>query len=199
MKKLLFLALIVALLAGTTTVLAGPPAGAPRGRPKGASSDGPPEWAPRGPPEWASASSPKGASNGPPDKGKGGLNGPAGNGRGAGKAPFYDSEDYECDEGASDTGGSTYGFVIMNTNAEGDLIVQVSLKGATPDATYDIWVNQYPGDCPTSMIDSLSLSTNVKGNGNAHVKVPRVEDAENFWVSAVSGEQVLRSTAVKLD
>jgi len=66
MKKLFFLVLIVALLVGTTTVLAGPPEGVPRGRPKGASSDGPPDWAPRGPPEGVPLgppSGPRGKSN----------------------------------------------------------------------------------------------------------------------------------------
>jgi len=129
-----------------------------------------------------------------------GKGGGAGNGRGAVKAPLYDSVGYACDGGAKDTSGPTFGFVIMNTNGRGDLIVQVSLKGATPNATYDIWVNQEPGACPLAAPTSPgALTTNIRGNGNAHVEVERVERATNFWVSGVSGGQVLRSTAVTLD
>lgn len=119
---------------------------------------------------------------------------------GAGKAPLYDSAPFTCAEGAADTSGPTFGFVILNTNASGDLIVQVALKGATPSATYDIWVNQHPGACPLSAPTAPgALTTNVKGNGNAHVKVLRVAGATNFWISAVGGGQVLRSTAVVLN
>ena len=121
-------------------------------------------------------------------------------GAGAGKAPFYDSNSYTCPGGAGDTTGPTFGFVILNTNANGDLIVQVALKGSTPNATYDIWVNQNPGGCPLGAPTADdALSTNSKGNGNTHLEIQRVAGATNFWVSAVGGGQVLRSTAVTLD
>ncbi len=121
-------------------------------------------------------------------------------GAGAGKAPLYNSGSFSCSAGAGATSGPTYGFVILNTNARGDLIVQVSLKGATPNATYDIWVNQHPGACPLSAATAPgALTTNSRGNGNAHVKLLRVGSATHFWVSAVGGGQVLRSTAVELD
>ena len=121
-------------------------------------------------------------------------------GAGAGKAPLYDSSGFTCPGGAFATEGPTFGFVIMNTNARGDLIVQVSLKGATPDATYNIWVNQDPGTCPLSLPTAPdALTTNGRGNGNVHVKVLREAGADNFWVSADGGGPVLRSTAVTLD
>lgn len=124
--------------------------------------------------------------------------------QGAGKAPLFDSTPYTCAEGATDTTGPTFGFVVLNTNSkpdtDKDLIVQVSLKGATPNATYDIWVNQDPGACPLLTPTAPgALTTNVLGNGNAHVQVSRIPGATNFWVSAVGGGQVLRSTAVPLD
>lgn len=126
------------------------------------------------------------------------ANGPEGSG--AGKSPLYDSIGYTCDGGALDTTGTTYGFVILNTNSSDDLIVQVALKGATPDAMYDIWVNQHPGACPLPEPTAPgALTTNGQGNGNAHVKVARVDGATHFWVSATGGSQVLRSTAVVLD
>jgi len=118
---------------------------------------------------------------------------------GAGKAPLYDSNPYTCDGGAGDLSGETYGFVVMNINGKGDLIVEVSLKGATPNETYDIWVNQNLGACPLSSPTAPdALTTNKKGNGNVKVKLPAVDGATNFWVSAVGGGQVLRSVAVEL-
>ena len=121
-------------------------------------------------------------------------------GAGAGKAMLYNSASFDCETGAGDTSGPTYGFVILNTNGNGDLIVEVSLKGATSKATYDIWVNQDPGACPLAVPTAPgALMTNAKGNGNAHVKIARFSGATNFWVSAVGGGQVLRSTAAVLD
>lgn len=121
-------------------------------------------------------------------------------GVGARKAVLYAPTQFTCEDGATDLTDGPYGFVVINTNGRGDLIVEVSLKGATANETYDIWVNQYPGACPLSApTASDALTTNGRGNGNAHVKVERVTEATNFWVSALGGGQVLRSTAVVLD
>ena len=121
-------------------------------------------------------------------------------GVGTGKARLYNSGPWLCDLGATALSDGPYGFVVMNTNARGDLIIEVSLKGATASATYDIWVNQNPGACPMpSATAPGGLITNRRGNGNAHLIVPRVEGATGFWISAVGGGQVLRSTAVVLD
>lgn len=120
--------------------------------------------------------------------------------QGAGKAPLYNTESgYTCALGATDTSGATFGFAVMNVNGNGTLGVEVAVKGATPNSTYDIWVNQDPGACPLGAPTAAGvLSTNGQGNGNAHVTLPAVEDATMFWVSAVGGGQVLRSTAVAL-
>lgn len=124
----------------------------------------------------------------------------AGGPAGAEKVYLYDSPGYTCEGGATDTMGDTYGFVILNTNASGDLIVQVSLKGAMGDTAYDIWVNQDPGGCPLAEPTVVEgIWTNHNGNGNGHVEVPRLDGAMNFWVSVVGGGQVLRSTAAVLD
>jgi len=122
-------------------------------------------------------------------------------GAGAGKAPLFRSEAYTCPAGAGATTGPRYGFVVMNTNAHGDLIVQVSVKRAEPDTTYDIWVNQDPGACPLGSATLVgALTTNRMGNGNAHLVVARVAGATHFWVSVTGGELVvLRSMAVELD
>ena len=121
-------------------------------------------------------------------------------GPGARKALLYDSNAYTCEDGAGDTSGPVFGFAIVTANARGDLIVRVALKRATPNETYELWVNQDPGACPLSEPTLLeAITTNRRGNGNARVRVPRVEGAKNFWASAVGGGQVLRSTAVILD
>lgn len=121
-------------------------------------------------------------------------------GSGAGKAALYNSEAFTCPMGATDLTGRVYGFVVLNTNRDGDLIVQVSLKRATPDADYDIWVNQDPGGCPLTEATAIgALHTNRVGNGNAHLKIERLEEATKFWVSVVGEGLVLRSTAVELD
>lgn len=119
--------------------------------------------------------------------------------KGAGKAALYNNPAFDCPNGATPS-GPTYGFAVMNTNNSGDLIVEVAVKGGTPSATYDIWVNQDPGACPLAAPTAPSaLATNAQGNGNAHVKVARLAGANTFWVSAVGGGQVLRSTAAQLD
>jgi len=119
-------------------------------------------------------------------------------GAGAEKEFLYDKPAYSCQNGAMpQEGAATFGFVVLNTNASGDLIVEVALKGATPNAQYAIWVNQWDGDCPTT--PTGTLMTNGKGNGNGHVVEARVPAATKFWVSAVGGGQVLRSPAVELD
>jgi hypothetical protein len=122
-------------------------------------------------------------------------------GAGAGKAQLFDTAaGFTCPLGATDTSGPAFGFAVLNTDANGDLIVQVSVKGGTRNSTYDIWVNQDPGACPLAVPTAPgALTTNGQGNGNAHVTISRVAGATNFWVSAVGGGQVLRSTAVTLN
>ena len=115
---------------------------------------------------------------------------------GAGKAPLYNAPaNFTCPTGAQPAvGDPTFGFAVLNTTGNGMVIANVALKGATPDATYDIYVNQDPGGCPT--VATGTLTTNGEGNGNANVKVPAIPGASMYWVSAVGGGQVLRSTAV---
>lgn len=121
-------------------------------------------------------------------------------GKGAGKAPLYDTAaGFTCADGATDTAGPTFGFAVMNINRSGDLIVQASVKRGTANATYDIWVNQDPGACPLGAPQFAgALTTNRRGNGNAHVTIDPVDGAENYWVSVVGGGQVLRSQSVQL-
>lgn len=116
---------------------------------------------------------------------------------GAGKAPLYNApSNYTCPTGAVPAPSDPiFGFAVINTNSSGNLEVEVSVKGGVPNTTYDLYVNQDPGGCPT--VATGTLTTNNKGNGNGHVQIAQVTGATNYWVSAVGGGQVLRSTAVQ--
>jgi hypothetical protein len=118
---------------------------------------------------------------------------------GAGKAPLYDSNAYSCPGGAANT-AAEFGFVVLNTNSNGDLVATVSVKNGPPNQVYDIYVNQDPGDCPTS--PTGTLTANGQGNGTTQVVETRAPSATKFWVSAdgtPTGGPILRSTAVALD
>ncbi len=119
-------------------------------------------------------------------------------GAGAGKAFLYDNPAYTLEDGALPGADDVIvGFVILNTNASGDLIAEISIKDGAPNTAYQIWVNQWEGDCPTT--PTGTLMTNANGKGNAHVVEVRVAGATKFWVSATSATPVLRSPAVVLD
>ncbi len=125
---------------------------------------------------------------------------------GARKALLYDvtttSPGYTCAAGAQPAPGAAHpGFVILNTTGRGYLEVTVVLRRAQPNATYSIWVNQYPGACPlTSATKPNAFTTNAQGNGAGHARVELVPGATAFWISAVStgNASILRSPAVTL-
>ena len=111
-------------------------------------------------------------------------------------APLYNSNPYTCSGGASDIGGPTFGAVTIDKDGT-TIVVDVTLDGATASSTYDIWVNQDPGGCPLSTPTApAALTTDGSGDGTAHVETPVVSGATKFWISAVGGGQVLRSTSV---
>ena len=114
----------------------------------------------------------------------------------ASKSPLYDSPTFTCPGGASETSGPTFGFVVINPNGSGDLNVEVSVKDGTPNSTYDVWVNQYPGGCPLAAPTAPgAVRTNRQGNGNSHVRVAAIQGTQASWVSVIGGGQTLRSTA----
>lgn len=125
-----------------------------------------------------------------------------GMGHGARKVGFFLDPAYTCPTGAQPVSGApTFGFAILSTTGHRKLNVNVVLKGALPNATYDIWVNQDPGACPLgAATKALAIHTNAKGNGTGHVnKVAIVSGATHFWVSATSGGSVLRTRAAVLN
>src|SRR5688572_30555264 len=103
---------------------------------------------------------------------------------GAAKAPLYgpNAVVFTCQTGGAPT-PDTFGFVVLNSNNSGDLIANYSVKNGSPNATYDIYLNQDPPDCSNS--PSGTLTTNSQGNGNAQVVEPRLTPGTNVWVSAV--------------
>lgn len=133
-------------------------------------------------------------------------------GAGAAKMPLWNSADYTNDGGASDTSDGPFGFVILNTNASGELIVNFVLKGATANADFILYVNRVKGGTiqtpnKISVITNdvgVVLTTNSQGNGNAHFIIPSLDETDKFWVSAMElpvpyNGQMLRSEAVVLD
>ncbi len=130
----------------------------------------------------------------------GGRDSDRGKGHGARKVAFYSNPAFTCAAGAQPTAGApTYGFAVLRTTGHKMLNVTVALKGALPNATYDLWVNQDPGGCPLGSPTKVgAVHTNALGNGNGHVRVALVSGATNFWVSATSGTSVLRTKAALL-
>ncbi len=108
---------------------------------------------------------------------------------------LFMSDTYTCPNGASVTEVSEGTVSITKTT---DLSVSVTLSGALPNTSYDLWVNQDPGACPLSFPTVPSfIATDGSGNGsntlNDHTLVG---GATKFWVSMVGGTDVLRSVAV---
>lgn len=111
-------------------------------------------------------------------------------------ANLYDSIPYTCPSGASNTGGTVFGTVTISDTST-DIEVDVTLVGATPSSSYDIWINQDPGGCPLSSPTATgAIVTDGSGNGTGSASATKVGGATSFWISAVGGGQVLRSTAV---
>ena len=65
------------------------------------------------------------------------------------------------------------GFNIFNLagkpGTDGKLILETSLKNATPNAVYDIRLDRNQGSCD---LLAHAITTNEQGNGNAHNVVP---------------------------
>jgi len=125
-------------------------------------------------------------------------------GHGARKVAFFldpTGTSYTCSGGAQLVAhAATFGFAILNATGHNRLNVNVVLKGALPNATYDVWVNQDPGACPLVLgpTKAGAIHTNARGNGTANLHVAIVSGAKSFWVSATSGSSTLRTPAATL-
>ena len=133
--------------------------------------------------------------------GAGGSNGgrdqDRGNGNGARKTGFYAAglTAAGCATAASvpAAGTTTFGFAILKSTGHGKLNVTVALKGAVPNATFSVSVDQ-GGTCSTP----FTIRTNRAGNGASHQHLSLVAGAKTFWVTATTGSATNVTKAVTL-
>lgn len=92
--------------------------------------------------------------------------------------------------------GSTYGKAVIKVVDDSKVNVSVELEGVMPNSTYTIWINQSPGACPLPTFNGGTILSNEEGYGSAEVSLDKVIGATSFWVSAVGGGQVLRTSTV---
>jgi hypothetical protein len=129
--------------------------------------------------------------------------------QGAAKEPLFANAAFACPTGAFPA--LTFGFVVLNTHGPADatgkdsvVSAEVAIKNGIPNATYQIFLAQDPGNCP-NMISIGTVTTNAQGNGNGHAEVSRISTATNFWVAVVDlaelsdPRSILASPAATLD
>ena len=128
-------------------------------------------------------------------------------------APLYDVTAFpgafDCATGATNTTVGTtsaVGWVLDGATMH----VFVTLDGALPSSTYDVWIEQNPGTCPpgTSVpSNDGAVTTDVNGDGTAHLTFAPAAGATHFWLTLWTpsgppypgaGTSVLRATAVTL-
>jgi hypothetical protein len=124
---------------------------------------------------------------------------------GAQKAPLFE-QPAEPEDGCIAGGppGRTSGFAVLNTPGNEMAVAgEVSLKRAAPHTTYDVIVEQHfePGETGCFETFAGTLTTNKKGNGNAHINVARVPTTTTFSVEleGVFGEPEFVTSEVELD
>jgi hypothetical protein len=89
----------------------------------------------------------------------------------ASKEVVFDDTSGICQSGLT-SGTPTDSFAVINTHA-GNVSVEVSLKGLEPDTTYQVDLVQTPsGESCLQQPGETSLTTNGRGNGNAHWSEP---------------------------
>jgi hypothetical protein len=82
-------------------------------------------------------------------------------------------------------GAQTFGFATIVAPASGKLVVQVALKGAPANTTYNIRVIQIlpdASDCGSATAFDGTLTTDALGNGNANVQEAVLPGAHTVWV-----------------
>ena len=85
----------------------------------------------------------------------------------ASKEVVFDKTEGICTSGLI-SGTPTDSFAVINTHA-GNVSAEVSLKGLEPNTTYQVDLVQTPsGESCLQAPGETSLTTNGRGNGNAH-------------------------------
>ncbi len=78
-----------------------------------------------------------------------------------------------CPEAPDMTGPTGFGFVNYNQDANGDLRVVVSVKGAAPNATYAVILGNGSTHATTTGSAIVgTVTTNGQGNGTSNSQVP---------------------------
>lgn len=104
-------------------------------------------------------------------------------GKGARKVAFYATTGATACATAAvtpSTGTPSFGFAVLNTTGHGRVNVEVSLKGAAPNSTYSVYLDQ-AGTCSAA----FTLHTNSRGNGNRHLNLAMVSGATQAWLIAI--------------
>jgi hypothetical protein len=118
-------------------------------------------------------------------------------GRGARKLRFYPATvTGTCAAAAAEPtiGVTTFGSATLATTGRNRLTITVALRGATPDTTYAVYVDQ-SGACSAS---PRSITTNARGNGTGRARVALVSGATQLWVTATSATTAFVTPAVTL-
>ena len=90
---------------------------------------------------------------------------------GATNQTLLDHSGGACSTGAT-SGTPTNSFAVINAHG-GNVSVEVSLKGLSPNTTYDVDLVQTPsGESCLQSPGETSLTTDGQGNGNAHWSEP---------------------------
>jgi hypothetical protein len=80
----------------------------------------------------------------------------------------------------------SFGFAKLTKTGSARLVVEVALKDATPNATYNIRLIQLvtgdPNAEPDCAVIDGTLTTDAVGNGNANVQEPVLPGASTAWV-----------------
>jgi len=99
--------------------------------------------------------------------------------QGAAKEPLFDNPVFTCQTGAIPT-LTEFGFVILNTHGPADatgkdsvVSIEVAIKGGIPNATYQIFLAQDPGNCP-NMVSVGAVSIKKKRNSKKQRDVYRI-------------------------
>lgn len=82
-------------------------------------------------------------------------------------------------------GAQGFGFAVIVAPASRKLVVQVALKGAPANTTYDIRVIQVlpdASDCGSATVFDGTLTTDALGDGNANVHEAVLPGAHTVWV-----------------
>ena len=104
---------------------------------------------------------------------------------GAAKQVILDHAGGNCSTGAT-SGTPTNSFAVINAHG-GNVSVEVSLKGLSPNTTYDVDLVQTPsGESCLQSPGETSLTTNGKGNGNAHWSEPILPGTTGAFVMVIA-------------